>query len=749
MTATSTFLSRRTVIAGTGALVVGFSVARRAFAQQEPQNVGEEPRRPVALPGSLKDAPLIDSWIRIEATGAITVMTGKAELGQGIKTALIQIAAEQLDVAPHAITLVTADTASTPNEGYTAGSHSMQDSGTAILNAAAQARAILVNAAAARFALAAGELKTGDGKVAAPDGRAIGYGELVSTELLHVEATPASPLKDTSRRLVMGRSIERVDIPVKVTGGAAYVHDLRLPDMVHGRVVRPPSPGARLKAIDEARVRRLPGVLAVVRNGSFLAVVAAREYQCVQAMRLLAATATWDGHSDLPESGKLYETLLALPSRDNDILHRSVALPPGGRTLEATYHRPYQMHGSIGPSCAVALREADALTVWTHSQGVYPLRGALSELTGLGAEQIRCIHMEGSGCYGHNGADDVAADAVLLAIALPGRPVRVQWMREDEHRFEPYGPAMIARLGAALQDGRIADWHHDVWSNTHSTRPGKAGDLLSALYLQAPFPPSPPRPLPQPDGGGDRNAIPLYVLPSVRVTNRFIPQMPLRVSALRGLGAYMNVFAIESFMDELAAAAGADPVAFRLAHLEDARGRDVVTEAARRFGWQATHAQRRPGFGHGFGFARYKNLGAYAAIAVEAEVARESGRVRIVRAVAAVDSGEAVNPDGIRNQIEGGMLQSASWTLFEEVRFDRTHVTSASWASYPILRFSDLPERIEVHVIDRPGEPFLGTGEAAQGPMAAAIANAVADASGVRIRDLPLHKERVKAAIGV
>jgi CO/xanthine dehydrogenase Mo-binding subunit len=747
VTAGPKILSRRAVVAGGGALVVGFPIAHTAFAQEAPQNAGAEPRQPVPLPGSLKNAPMIDSWIRIDATGGITVLTGKVELGQGIKTALIQIAAEQLGVAPVAITLVTADTSSTPNEGYTAGSHSMQDSGTAILNAAAQARALLVNAAAEKLGIAAGELDAADGKVTAPDGRSLAYGDLISAELLHVQAAPSSPIKDTARRLVMGRSIERVDIPAKVTGGAAYVHDLRLPGMVHGRVVRPPSPGARLKAIDEARVRRLPGVLAVVRNGSFLAVVATREYQCVQAMRLLAATATWEGHSELPVADKLYDTLLALPSRNTDILHKSVALPPGGRTLEATYHRPYQMHGSIGPSCAVALREGDVVTVWTHSQGVFPLRGALAELTGLAAEQIRCIHMEGAGCYGHNGADDVAADAVLLATAMPGRPVRVQWMREDEHRFEPYGPAMIARLGATLEGGRIADWHHDVWSNTHSTRPGKAGDLLSALYLETPFLPSPPKPLPQPEGGGDRNAIPLYALPAARVTNRFIPQMPLRVSALRGLGAYMNVFAIESFMDELAAAAGVDPVAFRLAHLEDPRGRDVVTEAARRFGWQGAQP-RRPGTGRGFGFARYKNLGAYAAIAVEAAVARETGRVRIIRAVAAVDSGEAVNPDGIRNQIEGGMLQSASWTLFEEVRFDRTHVTSSSWASYPILRFSDLPERIEVHLIDRPGRPFLGTGEAAQGPMAAAVANAVADAIGVRIRDLPLHRERVKAAIG-
>ncbi len=390
----------------------------------------------------------------------------------------------------------------------------------------------------------------------------------------------------------------------------------------------------------------------------------------------------------------------------------------------------------------------NGITVWTHTQGVYPDRQAIAEMLGLTAERVRCIHREGSGCYGHNGADDAAADAALISRALPGRPVRVQWMREQEHGWEPFGPAMVTKVAAALDDkGNIVDWDYGVWSNTHSTRPGSAGSLLAGQHMARAFPVPAPKPIPLPEGGGDRNAIPLYRLPSARVMHHFIPRMPVRVSALRSLGAYMNVFSIESFMDELAQAAGADPVEMRLRHLDDARAKDVIGMAAERFGWNSF--QRRMGRGRGFGFARYKNLAAYCAIAAEVEVERESGRARLVRAVAAVDSGQVVNPDGLANQVEGAILQSASWTLYESVSFDDTRITSIDWATYPILRFNAVPDQIDVHVINRPGQPFLGSGETGQGPAAAAIANAVADATGKRLRDLPLTRRRIKDAIGV
>ena len=378
------------------------------------------------------------------------------------------------------------------------------------------------------------------------------------------------------------------------------------------------------------------------------------------------------------------------------------------------------------------------MTVWTHTQGVFPLRDAIAKMLGVEEERVRCIHTEGSGCYGHNGADDVAADAALIAASLPGRAVRVQWMREQEHTWEPYGSAMITKVRATVQDGRVSSWQYDVWSSTHSTRPsGNAGNLLAARHLAQPHQPPPPRSIPLPDGGGDRNAIPLYTFANARVVHHFIPAMPLRVSSLRSLGAYMNVFTTESAMEELAAQADVDPVEFRLRHLDDPRARAVVAAAADRFDW--ARRPRSAGRGCGFAYARYKNQSTYVAMAVEASVDPASRRIQLVRAVAAVDCGQAVNPDGIRNQIEGGFIQAASWTLFEAVGFDRSGITSRDWSSYPILRFSAAPQSIDVHIIDRPGQPFLGAGEGAQGPAAAAIGNAVAAAAGRRIRELPLQ----------
>ena len=735
-------ISRRGFIAGGGALIVSFSLlpAARLFAQQSP--VGAK------LPGSLGASPMLDSWIRVGADGSITVFSGKAELGQGIKTALIQLAAEELGVQPRAINLVTADTSRTPNEGYTAGSNSMKNSGTAIKNAAAQAREILLMKAAEQLNVPAEGLTVDDGVVVAADGRRVGFGELVADELLRVRAQRQSKLKNPSKYAVVGRPLPRVDIPAKVTGAVAYVHDLRLPGMVHARVIRPPGYGARLRDVTTGGVQKMPGVLKVVRDGSFLAVVAEREFQAVMAMRALSAAATWDQRTDLPDRADLYAVLQGLPAETIVDLDRRSSANSGTRVVEASYRRPYQMHGSIGPSCALGLFKDGTLTIWTHSQGVYPLRRSIAEMLRLPEDRVRCIHAEGSGCYGHNAADDAAADAALIARAFPDRPVRVQWMREQEHTWEPYGPAMVSNARATLDDGgNILSWDYDVRSNTHSTRPGGAGNLMPAWHLEAPFTPPPPRPIPMPEGGGDRNAIPLYKLPNMRVVHHFVPAMPLRVSALRGLGAYMNIFSIESFMDELAKTAGADPVEFRLRHLEDSRARDVVTAAAARFGWSSYLPVK--GRGRGFAFARYKNLGAYLALAIEVEVEHETGAVRVLRVVAAVESGQAVNPDGIRNQIEGGIVQSTSWTLLEGVSFDKAGITSADWGRYPILRFPETPGDIEVEVINRPGQPFLGTGEAAQGPTAAALANAVANATGVRLRELPLTRRRVKAAIGV
>jgi CO/xanthine dehydrogenase Mo-binding subunit len=502
-----------------------------------------------------------------------------------------------------------------------------------------------------------------------------------------------------------------------------------------------------LTECDTSAVEKLPGFIKVVRDGNFLAVVAQKEFQSIKAMRALSAAAKWKEMPSLPKQDDLPRVLTSLPSQDSTIFERGDPSAVGQRTLEATYTRPYQSHGSIGPSCAIAHLANDAMTVWTHTQGVYPDGQGIAEMLRVPPASVRLIHVEGSGCYGHNGADDAAADAALIARELPGVPVRVQWTREQEHGWEPFGPAMVSKLKASLDtDGAISAWNFEVWSNTHSMRPGGAGSMLAAQHMAQPFAVPAPKPIPLPEGGGDRNAIPIYKFPNAHVVHHFIPSMPIRISAMRALGAYHNVFSIESFMDELAGLAGADPIEFRLRHLDDPRARDVIEKAAQGFGWQK--GQKAPqDRGFGFAFARYKNLAAYCAIASEVEVNRETGRPRLVRAVAAVDSGQVVNPDGLINQIEGAILQSMSWTLYEAVTFDNTRITSIDWQTYPILRFNSVPEKVDVHIINRPGLPFLGSGETGQGPAAASIANAITNATGKRLRDLPLTRKKIKDAI--
>jgi CO/xanthine dehydrogenase Mo-binding subunit len=731
------------VLAGSGALVLSFS-SERLFAQSPG---GAAPAAQPKRPGSLKDAPFLDSWIRIEASGAITVFTGKAELGQGLKTAILQVAADELDVPLETLKLITADTALTANEGYTAGSQSMPESATAVRNAAAQVRELLIAEAAKRAGAPPEQMRTENGAVVTQDARRFPYGSLVSETMLHVEAQPNSRLKEPSAFKAIGKPVKRVDIPAKLTGGQAYVQDLRLDGMVHGRIVRPPSYGAKLVKFGAAEVERLPGVLKIVHDGSFLGVIAEREFQAVNAMRILASSAVWDENAALPDENALAAAIMALPGEVHVILDRHGSSAPATATLEATYTKPYTLHGSIGPSCAVAIMEGNNLTVWSHTQGVFPDRAAIAEMLRMPKEQVRVIHAEGSGCYGHNGADDAAGDSALLARAFPGRPVRVQWMREQEHCWEPFGPAMVSKVRAALDStGRIASWDYEVWTNTHSTRPGPAGSLIAALDLAEPFPVPKPQMIPLPAGGGDRNAIPLYTLPNAKVTHHFLTAMPVRVSALRTLGAYMNVFSIESFMDELAEAASADPVEFRLKHLEDPRAKAVIQTTAKRFGWPA-FGKAPAGRGYGFGYARYKTLASYCAVAAEVELSRETGQVRLVRAVSTVDSGQIVNPDGLINQIEGAIIQGASWTLFENVHFDKRRITTTDWSSYPIMRFDAVPDSVEVHLIDQPNAPFLGAGECGQGPAVAAIANAVSRALGRRMRDLPLTQTKVRAAM--
>jgi CO/xanthine dehydrogenase Mo-binding subunit len=696
------------------------------------------------LPGSLETNRSLDQWLTINADGTVTVRPGKVEIGQGILTALVQIVAEELDIAVERIRLVAAATTLSPNEGITSGSRSIQESGIALRFAAAEARELLIARAAAKLGASVEQLSVRDGVVTSRAGGSVSYWELTDESLLKREATAEAPPKTAAEYELVGRTIPRIDIPPKVLGAPVYVHDLDLPGMVHGRVVRPPRDGMRLTTGNFAEVEEMPGVLKVVRDGDFLGVIATREEQAIRASRRLARVAQWEGGSALPGPDPRY--LLECPTEDEVISEKvEGALDNGLRTLKSEYSRGHIAHASLGPSCGVAQFKDGRYTVWTHSQGIFPLRGDLSNTLKVPETKIEIAHMEGAGCYGHNGADDVACDAVLLARALSGPPVRVQWMRSDEFAWEPYGSAMVVRTEAALgANGRIASWNLDLWSHAHSTRPtGKGGvNLRAAWSLAEPVEAARPGNPPLPAGGSHRNAIPIYDFPRQRITNHLARSAPMRTSALRSLGAHVNVFAIESFMDELAAEAQADPVEFRLRHLKDARGRAVVERVAELAGWRS-HEEGNGERGRGIGFARYKNLGCYVAVIAEVQVAET---VQVPRAWCAVDVGQVISFDGVVNQVEGGIVQTISWTLKERVAYDPDGVTSLNWNSYPILTFAEVPE-LQVAVIDRPELPPLGAGEGTQGPTAAAIGNAIYNAMKVRLRDMPFTRDRLIAAL--
>lgn len=698
------------------------------------------------LPGNLNTNRRLDRWLRINRDGTVTVFPGKVEIGQGILTALAQIVAEELDVTYGRIRLAPTDTTYSPDEGMTSGSQSITDGGVALRYAAAEARDLLLQRAAARLGVSLEQLAVADGTVTSRSGGSVTYWELASDDLLAREATAEIAPKPAAQHTVIGIAVPRRDIPAKVRGAPSYVHDLDPPGLLHGRIARPPSYEARLAGVDEAEVRALPGVVAVVRDGSFLGVVAEREEQAIRALTRLKRIARWEESTVLPETTD--PRFLFKETTEDQVISEKrddAAAARAAKTLEAEYTRPYIAHASIGPSCAVACYEGGRYTVWTHSQGIYPLRRDLAGVLGVEEGRIAVIHMDGAGCYGHNGADDAALDAALLARAVPGRPVRVQWMREDEFGWEPYGPAMVVKLKADLdQQGNVVGWTEDIWSNSHSTRPNGLGgiNLLAAWHLAQPFKPSPPRNPPLPGGGSHRNGIPIYEFPNERVTNRLVKRMPVRVSALRALGATANVFAIESFMDELAAAAGADPVEFRLRHLKDPRARAVIETVAAKAGWR--RGEKGDGTrGRGIGFARYKNGACYVAVIVEVEAGNE---IAVKRAWAAIDAGLVINPDGIANQTEGGIIQTVSWALKEAVQYDRSRILTSNWSDYPILTFEEAPQ-VEVTLINRPELPPLGAGEGAQGPTAAAIANAIHNALGVRLRDMPFTRERVLAAL--
>lgn len=695
------------------------------------------------LPLSLKSNPRLDRWVRFNSSGTVTVFSGKVEIGQGIVTAIAQIAAEELGIAPALLSVVAGDTRASPDEWYTAGSQSIEVGGAAMRLACAEVRELFREAAAKELEVQADDvqLRSGAFEVPGTDLRR-SYWQLADKVSLARDASGRAKPKAPWAHTVVGTRVPRRDIPAKVTG-AAYVHDLTLPGMVYARVVRPPTYQSRLVAFDDAALGNAAGLVAVVRSGNFLAVATAREEQAVKALEIAKRAAQWDT-PPLPEPGDTVPFLMSLPAQASTVHSEGSLVVGAARRFESVYSKPYLAHASIGPSCALASPEGGRLRIWSHTQGPHLLRAQIAQVLGVQESEVDVIHRDGAGCYGHNGADDAALDAALVARAC-ARPVMLQWTREDELCCSPFGSAMAVKIAADVDSGgSITGWKHEIWSHTHIKRPGwgEGVNLLAAWHMAPPLPVPPAKDNPLPAGGGDRNAIPIYDFPHQQVVYHFLPEMPLRVSALRALGAYANVFAIESMMDEIAAALGVDPVEFRLRHLRDERAKDVLRAAANAAGWRPG-LPRTDGQGRGIALARYKNRSAYCAVAIEVELAE---KVRVRRAVAAVDAGQVINPDGLENQIEGGIVQAVSWTLKEEVRWTREGIASRTWEDYPILGFDEVPE-VRVVVLNRPEEPALGTGECAAGPTAGAIANAIHDSLGVRARHLPFTPERIAAAM--
>jgi nicotinate dehydrogenase subunit B len=694
-----------------------------------------------ALPANLAANPLLNRWVSFDTDRVVTLRTGKVELGQGAVTAIAAIAAKELGVDLESIHMEPADTKRSPDEGYTAGSFSIEHGGSAMRWACAMVRSLFEQQA--RQVLGEGELVVRFGTfMLAGHNEGVSYWELASKVNLE-QSSAKLPQPTLIGGSVDHEGLQRLDLDAKLHG-TAFIQDMSLPGMLYGRVLRPAHPADRLQSFDRDKVLALPGVVDVVVDGSFMGVVANRDEQALNAVKVAARSAKWERDCELPPHTQANGWMPDLAPRSTTFIDDDVAEPEVATHHQADYSRPYIAHASIGPSSALATWHDDAVTIWSHSQGVHPLRRALAKALRIDADKIRVIHAQGSGCYGHNGADDVALDAALLARQAKV-PVMCMWSRADELSWSPFGAAMRMRLAAGLgEDGKIVRWEHDVWSPSHLMRPG-AGDgvnLLAASSLAEPLAHSSTSDAPLPYGGGARNALSLYKLGKRRITHHLLPQGPLRSSALRSLGAHGNVFAIESFMDELAAQVNADPVEFRLRHLDDPRAIAVIQAAADRANWKSDEPGGE-GSGRGFAFSRYKNVGAYFAVVATVEV---TDKVCLTHITAAVDAGEVIHRNGLLNQVEGGVVQAASWALKEEVRWNDDGFAVRSWNDYPILSFSETPT-IDTVVVEPEGAPALGAGECATGPVAAAIANAISHALGIRVRDLPLTPERIATAI--
>jgi nicotinate dehydrogenase subunit B len=731
-------MNRRTFLQASGALVVGFSLVGRdagAQALRAPKSVA-------------KDA--VDSYLVIGRDGRVTVFTGKVDLGTGTRTALAQMAADELDVAFDRIEMVMGDTGTTPDQWLTGANLTIFQGGGELRRACATARAGLLDRAAKRLGTAPGDLAVADGvvRVKANPSQSVAYGDLIG-EGFAMTVAPKAALKPAVEYKVVGKSIPRVDIPGKVAGEWEYVHDVRVPGMLHARVIRPDAIGANLLAVDDAAARKVAGYVQAVRKGNFLAVVAKNEWAAIKAAR--AIEATWGAAEMLPDPASVFQHWRARPVAKEEATQNvgdvNAALAGAARRVKATYEFAVQTHASLGPSCAVADFKDGKLTAWSASQATHSMVHELAQITGLKPDAIRLVYLEGSGCYGRNGHEDATADAALVAMAI-GKPVRVQWSRADETARAPKSPPRVMDMEAGIDAaGNVTAWSGDFYIALNHIAAFKPLDfpLLAATETGVPRP-------------GNwvgflfQNSAAPYTLPNMRVNTRHIAETFFRSSHLRSPGRIENSFANEAFADEIAGALKMDAAEFRLKHLKDPRAHDVIRAAMKRSGWQS-----RPGpnpsagsgpvqKGRGIAYTRYNNAITYVAAVAEVEVNRESGEITVTRVCVGHDCGQMINPDGVANQVEGGVIQTVSRVLMEQVSWDRIKVTSVDWASYPILRAHQSP-KVELDLIDRPGEVSWGVGEPTAVVIPAAIANAFFDATGVRLRSVPFTPEKVKAAL--
>jgi nicotinate dehydrogenase subunit B len=744
--------SRRAFLRDGGLLIVGLHLAgplagvlpadAQPTAAPVPPGLAPAPSKPVA-------ADDVDAFLAVAPDGSVSVYTGKVDLGTGIRTALAQMAAEELDVPYERVRMVEGDTAVCPDQGPTWGSLSIQVGGVQIRQAAATARRALLELAGARLAVPPAELDVRDGEafVKKEPARRVAYGDLIGDRRFQLKLDKDAPLKDSARYTVVGQSIPRVDIPAKVTAQFTYMQDVRVPGMLHARVVRPPALGASLVSVDEGSVAGVRGLRSVVRLGSFLAVVAETEWAAIKAAgRLKATWSKWEG---LPEMSQLYAHVRGTAVAKDEVTAQTgdpaAALASAARSHKATYEFAIHTHGSIGPSCAVADWRKDGVTIWSASQAPHWLRRELAAVLEMDLADLRVIYVDGAGCYGRNGHEDAALDAVLVSRAV-GRPVRVQWSRADENGWDPKGPPTLVDLEGGLDAaGRVVAWRSQFWI-----------PKLSAITDGVPLVGATLAGLPKKDainpGNIFQNSVPSYALPNVNAVCHRLESTPFRPSWIRTPGRMQNTFANETFMDELAVLAGADPVEFRDRHLVDPRGQAVLRAAALRAGWRPRGTPRKAPplaptlVGRGVSYVKYENVRTYVAAVADVEVERRSGAVRVTRVTVAHDCGLVVNPDGVRAQIEGSVIQTTSRALKEELKWDRSRVTSLDWVTYPILTFPEVPE-VEIELLSRPTEPPWGAGEPAAAVVPSAISNAIFDATGVRLRSVPFTPERVRAAL--